>query len=94
MLTPDYVASRFATMTCRSPNDRNQKLLWFEPQVKKMAGWISEVFEGKHDGEIFSGGMRSWDRGTVDKEKLHVKWFIKSANSRIVGGKVHIVLED
>ncbi|MFN7812341.1 MAG: RHS repeat-associated core domain-containing protein, partial [Planctomycetia bacterium] len=94
MLTPDYVASRFATMTCRHPNDQNQKLIWFEPQAKKMAGWISEVFEGKHDGEIFSGAMRSWERGTVDTEKLHVKWYLKAANSRIVGGKVHIVLED
>jgi hypothetical protein len=94
-LTPDYVDERFSSMHCRDPGDKkNKNLLKFEKQAKEMEKWLKEVFEGKHDGEIYDFEIIPWKAGSFDEEIVSIKVYVKADNSRIVDGKVHIVLED
>jgi hypothetical protein len=94
-LTPDYVDERFGTVVCRDPKDKDKSLIYYEKTAKEMVAWIKEAFEGKHDGEIYKHELKpAWTRGSFDKEILSVKIYLKADKSRIVEGKVHIVMED
>lgn len=94
-LTPDYVEERFATIGCRDPKDKDKTLIPFEKESKEMAGFIREAFAGKQDGKVHTFKMAPMDNGSFfDREIFSIRAYLKADKGRIVGGKIHLVLED
>jgi RHS repeat-associated protein len=93
-LTPDFVNTRYGTAVCRRRNDTNSPLIPYEASLKAMKKWMTEAFQGMHNGQTYHWEMKPWKTGSFDVEMVSVSVYLQAENNRIVGGKVYVVLED